>query len=165
MFRQRDLNILFELLMGTTWSPSGISTVQHMCWWYLIYITVQENICLYNENLINDNCIWRTRYRNELYMLYDELDMLKVVKIGRLRWLGHLFRTQELDICRKLTLLKQEGTWHVGKPKLSGLHQLRKILLILILIYFFIPIHPYNSGMLDMEHVNKKHTYYQQNRL
>jgi hypothetical protein len=39
-----------------------------------------------------------------------------VIKIGRLRWLGHLFRMQEPDPCRKLTLNKPEGTWRVGRP-------------------------------------------------
>ena len=39
-----------------------------------------------------------------------------LVKIGRLRWLGHLFRRQELDPCRKLTLLKPERSRLVGRP-------------------------------------------------
>ena len=40
-----------------------------------------------------------------------QLDTVKVKEIGRLRRLGHLFRMQEL------TVLKSEGTRHVGKPK------------------------------------------------
>jgi hypothetical protein len=40
-----------------------------------------------------------------------------MTKIGRLMWLGHLFRIQELDPCRKLTLYKPEGTRRVGKPR------------------------------------------------
>jgi hypothetical protein len=44
-----------------------------------------------------------------------------VIKIGRLRWLGHLFRMQELDPCRKLTLYKPEGSWCVGKPRVRWL--------------------------------------------
>ena len=51
---------------------------------------------------INGNGVWRTRYNNELYTLYDELYTVKVIKIGRLKWLGHLFRMQELDPCRNL---------------------------------------------------------------
>jgi len=43
-------------------------------------------------------------------MLYDALDIVKVIKIGRMRWLGQLVRTQKLDPCQKLTLLKPEGT-------------------------------------------------------
>jgi hypothetical protein len=46
---------------------------------------------------INNNGIWRTRYNNELYTLYNKFDTVKVIKIGRFRWLGHLFRMQELD--------------------------------------------------------------------
>jgi hypothetical protein len=42
---------------------------------------------------------------------------VRVIKIGRLRWLGHLFRMQELDPCRKLTLYRPDGTRHVGKPR------------------------------------------------
>jgi hypothetical protein len=44
-----------------------------------------------------------------------------VIKIGRLRWLGLLFRMQELDPCCKLTLLKPDDTRHVGKPKWRGI--------------------------------------------
>ena len=47
--------------------------------------------------------------------------MVKVIKIGRLRWLGHLFRMQELEPCKKLNLLKTEGTLRVGKRKLECL--------------------------------------------
>jgi len=40
--------------------------------------------------VIYDNGTWRTMYSNELYTVYDELDIVKVIKTGRLRWLGHL---------------------------------------------------------------------------
>ena len=50
----------------------------------------------------------------------------KVVKIRRPRWLGHLFRIQELDPCRKLTLLKPEGTRCVEKPKLRCLESIEE---------------------------------------
>jgi hypothetical protein len=40
-----------------------------------------------------------------------------VIKIGKLRWLGHLFRMQELELCRNLTLYKPDGTRRVGKPR------------------------------------------------
>jgi hypothetical protein len=59
---------------------------------------------------INDNGVWRTRYSNVLYLLYNELDKVKVMTAGRLGWLGHLFRMQELDPCSKLNHLKLEGT-------------------------------------------------------
>ena len=64
------------------------------------------------------NGIWRQVYSNEPYTLYDALHMVKLIKVGRLSWLGHHFRMQELDPCRKLTVLKTESTQRVGKPKL-----------------------------------------------
>jgi hypothetical protein len=70
---------------------------------------------------INDNGIWRTRKSNVLYLVYSKLDKVKVMTIGRLRWLGHLFRMQALDPCSRLNRLKPEGTWHVGQPKLRWL--------------------------------------------
>jgi hypothetical protein len=48
-------------------------------------------------------------YVNEPYMV-------KVIKVRQLRWMGHLFRMQEQNPCRKLTLHKPEGTRRVGKP-------------------------------------------------
>jgi hypothetical protein len=44
-----------------------------------------------------------------------------VIKRGRLRWLGHVFRMQQLDPCRKLTLHKPQGTRCVGKPRVRWL--------------------------------------------
>jgi hypothetical protein len=61
------------------------------------------------------NGIWRTRYNNELYTLYDELDVVKVIKMGTFRWLGQLFTMQELKLGRKLTVLNAEGTRRVGE--------------------------------------------------
>jgi hypothetical protein len=56
---------------------------------------------------------------------------VRVIKIGRLRWPGHLSRMQELDPCRKLTLYKPEGTRRVGKPRARWLESvetdLRKV--------------------------------------
>lgn len=64
----------------------------------------------------NDNGIWRTRYYNELCTMYDELDVVRVRKSGRLKWPEHLFRMQEVNPCRKLTIHKPEGISRVGKP-------------------------------------------------
>jgi len=57
---------------------------------------------------VNDNGMWRTRYINELYTLYDELDIVKVIKTGRFSRLGRLFGMHELDTCKqKLSQLKK----------------------------------------------------------
>jgi hypothetical protein len=60
-------------------------------------------------------------YNHELYKLYNEPGLLKIIKYGRLRWLGHLFIMQEQNPCRKLNLNKPEGTRRVGKPAVRRL--------------------------------------------
>ena len=67
---------------------------------------------------INDNCIWRIRYNNENHKLCSDLDIVNFIKIGSLRWLGQLFKIQEMDPCSKLTVLKQQSSRRAGKPKL-----------------------------------------------
>jgi hypothetical protein len=58
---------------------------------------------------INENGNWRNRYNHELYQLYQDSEIIKVIKAGRLRWLGHLHRANETDPCRKVTFTKTEG--------------------------------------------------------
>jgi hypothetical protein len=43
---------------------------------------------------INDKGEWQIRYNHELYQLFDKPHIIKVIK-RRLRWLGHLLRTEE----------------------------------------------------------------------
>ena len=40
--------------------------------------------------------------------------------------LGHLFRMQEVDPCRKLTVLEPEGTRRVEKPKMKWLESVEE---------------------------------------
>jgi hypothetical protein len=35
---------------------------------------------------------WRSRYNEELYRLYDEIDLVTTIMISRLRWAGHIVR-------------------------------------------------------------------------
>jgi hypothetical protein len=65
---------------------------------------------------------------NLLYKLYNETDTVKVDKVGRLRWLGQLFRMQKQNPCRKLTLHKPEGTRHVGRHAVRWLDSAEKVL-------------------------------------
>jgi hypothetical protein len=52
---------------------------------------------------------------------------MKVIKVGRLKWLGHVFRMQEQNPCSKLTLHKAEGTRRVGRPAVGWRTKLKKI--------------------------------------
>jgi len=39
---------------------------------------------------ICEMAVWRSRYNEELYRLYDETDLVTTIKITRLRWAGHV---------------------------------------------------------------------------
>jgi hypothetical protein len=62
--------------------------------------------------------IWRSRYNEELYRLYNETDLVTTIKITRLRWAGHTVRMQDNLLCKKITSDKQEGRRRVGMPNL-----------------------------------------------
>jgi hypothetical protein len=65
--------------------------------------------CILFYSPVNENGLWRTKCSNELYMLYDELNIVRVIKIGKLMWLGQPFRMQELDPCTNVNLLSQNA--------------------------------------------------------
>jgi hypothetical protein len=50
----------------------------------------------------------------------------QMVKVGILKWLGYFFRMQELDACRKLTILNPESTRRVGKHNLRWLESVEE---------------------------------------
>jgi hypothetical protein len=60
------------------------------------------------------------------YELYNKPDIMKMVNSGRLRWLGHLFRMQEQNPCRKLTVHKPEDTQRVGRPAIRWLDSIKE---------------------------------------
>jgi hypothetical protein len=70
---------------------------------------------------INEGGIWRLTYNTELHKFYNGLDIVKSDANRKIEVVGHLFRMQELDPCRKLTLHKPEGTRRVGKPRVKWL--------------------------------------------
>ena len=62
--------------------------------------------------------IWRSRYNEELYHVYEEIDLVTTVRITRLRWAGHIVRMQDNLPCKEITLDKPEGRRQVGKSNL-----------------------------------------------
>jgi hypothetical protein len=58
------------------------------------------------------------KYNDELYSLYKDLDIvIRVIKIARIRWLGHLVRKMENSPCKKVSF-QPEGSRKEGRPKL-----------------------------------------------
>jgi hypothetical protein len=55
-------------------------------------------------------------------LLRNEPGVVKLIKVGRLRWLGYLFTVQEQNPCRNIILHKPEGIIRrVGRPALRWL--------------------------------------------
>jgi hypothetical protein len=65
-----------------------------------------------------ENGVWRIKYNDELYGLYKDLDVVRVIKVSRIRWLGHLVRMEENSPCKKITFSQPEGSRKKGRPKL-----------------------------------------------
>ena len=75
---------------------------------------------------ICEEAVWRSRYNEELYRLYDEADLVTTIKITRLRWAGHVMRMKENLPCQKITLDKPEGRRRAGRPNLRWIDGVMK---------------------------------------
>jgi len=73
-----------------------------------------------------EEAVWRSRYNEELYRLYDEADLVTTIKITRLRRAGHVMRMQENLPCQKITLDKPEGRRRAGRPNLRWIDGVMK---------------------------------------
>jgi hypothetical protein len=65
-------------------------------------------------------------YIYKLYKLYDEPCIVKVIDLGRLRWLMYLFGIQKQNSCRKVTLYKPEGARRAGRPAITWLYSVEE---------------------------------------
>jgi hypothetical protein len=66
----------------------------------------ERNILRKIYGLVNENGNWCSRYNHELCQLYEDREIIKVIKAGKLRWLGHLYRANVTDPCRKVTFIR-----------------------------------------------------------
>jgi hypothetical protein len=75
---------------------------------------------------ICEKATWRSRYNEEPYRLYDEIDLVTTIKITRLRWAGHIIRMQDNLPCQKITMDKLEGRRRAGRPNISWMDGVRR---------------------------------------
>lgn len=61
---------------------------------------------------------WRRRFNQELYELYNDADLVKRIKVQRLRWLGHVERMDTNAPTRKVLESTPAGRRSRGKPRL-----------------------------------------------
>jgi len=69
---------------------------------------------------------WRRRFNDELYGLYNDIDLAKRVRINRLRWLGHLERMDISAPARKVFEFNPEGQRNRGRPHLKWRTQVER---------------------------------------
>ncbi|CAG9829236.1 unnamed protein product [Diabrotica balteata] len=66
--------------------------------------------------------IWRRRYKYEIYHRYKYTfggkDVVSLIKIGRLRWAGHLARSQQNNPPRRILMSQPVESRSRGRPKL-----------------------------------------------
>lgn len=67
---------------------------------------------------VKENEEWRLRYNRELYELYNSPDIVTDIKVGRLRWAGHIQRMKANEMVRKIMESKPEGRRKMGRPNL-----------------------------------------------
>jgi hypothetical protein len=61
---------------------------------------------------ICEGAVWRSRYNEELYRLYDETDFVTTIRISTLRWAGYIVRMQDNLPCKSpWTSRRVEGEW------------------------------------------------------
>ena len=69
---------------------------------------------------VNDNGQWRQRYNFELYQIYKEVaggtDIITTIKLGRLRWAGHVVRAGDNSMIRNIFDATPTGTRRRGRP-------------------------------------------------
>jgi hypothetical protein len=58
---------------------------------------------------------WRCRFNKELYDLFKEPRLSVVIRIARLRWVGHVARMDENCMPRRLMYVQPEGLRKVGR--------------------------------------------------
>ena len=79
--------------------------------------------------LICDNGKWHIRYNSELYSIHTDPEIIKTIKISKLRWTRQIMRMPEENPVKKLTLLiRPEGSRRAGRPKLRWLNGVKESL-------------------------------------
>jgi hypothetical protein len=74
---------------------------------------------IYGPSYVNG--IHKIKYNYELYKLFKEPNIIQLIKINRLKWLGHIRRMDEILLCKKLTFPQLDDSRKRGRLKLRWL--------------------------------------------
>ena len=62
---------------------------------------------------------WRKLYNTELHVFYSSPNIISNLKLGRLRWAGHVTRMEQSRNAYKVLVGKPEGKRPLGRPRRS----------------------------------------------
>jgi hypothetical protein len=74
-----------------------------------------------------ENGQWRIKTNLKLMTKYKSQDIVTVIKIRRLEWIGHVIRMNETRSVKKIFEGKLEGRRGRGRPRLRWIDDLRKL--------------------------------------
>jgi hypothetical protein len=60
--------------------------------------------------------VWRIRYNEELYDMYQDMSLSTYIQIKRLKWAGHVIRMEDYHITKKILGGSFTGKRPVGRP-------------------------------------------------
>ena len=87
---------------------------------YLLSVT-ERNILRRIFGGVLENDTWRRRTNGELYQVYGHPNIVTIIKLGRLRWAGHIARADNSYPPKNILSSTLEGRRRRGRPKLRWL--------------------------------------------
>jgi hypothetical protein len=72
---------------------------------------------------VQDKGTWRSRYNDELYMLFKEPKLTTAIRLARLCWAGHMQRLGDDQMPKQLLYTKPRGKSQVGRPRARWLYK------------------------------------------
>lgn len=100
----------------------------------------QRKILLGILGLIREKEGWRIRYRCELYILYQELDIVNTVKLNKIIWLGHLQRIENKSVAKQLFLRRPHGKRNAGRWRDGTKKQISELATVSLMFIISIPL-------------------------
>jgi hypothetical protein len=97
---------------------SSSGALNCICSLWFIYATWERNILRKIYGPTKENGQWRVKTNEELMTKYKASDIVNVIKIRRLEWLGHVVRMNEIRSVKKIFEGKLEGRKGRGRPRL-----------------------------------------------
>jgi hypothetical protein len=68
--------------------------------------------------VVQESGVWRKRYNRELYELFNEINIVKYVRINRLGWAGQVICMDNNRIVKRVFNTKPIGIRKIGRHKL-----------------------------------------------